>query len=296
MPDYGRPLQFGNFMTPNAADPAALVAQAQEVEALGLDLIGIQDHPYQYRFLDTWTLLAFLAAKTTRVRLFPDVINLPLRPPAVLAKSAASLDVLSGGRFELGLGAGAFWEGIAAMGGPKREPGEAVTALEEAIDITRLIWSGERGVKYDGDFYELKGVHTGPKPAHDMGIWLGAYGPRMLDLLGRKADGWVPSLSYAPLPKLRKMSAVLDEATVAAGRNPGDIQRVLNINGTITDGVSDGLLNGPVGQWADELTEMALDIGIDTFVYGHDEFDQVRRFAAEVAPLVREQVAAARVA
>lgn len=294
MPDYGRPLQFGNFMTPNAADPAALVAQAQEVEALGLDLIGIQDHPYQYRFLDTWTLLAFLAAKTTRVRLFPDVINLPLRPPAVLAKSAASLDVLSGGRFELGLGAGAFWEGIAAMGGPKREPGEAVTALEEAIDITRLIWSGERGVKYDGDFYELKGVHTGPKPAHDMGIWLGAYGPRMLDLLGRKADGWVPSLSYAPPPKLRKMSAVLDEATEAAGRNPGDIQRVLNINGTITDGVSDGLLNGPVGQWADELTEMALDIGIDTFVYGHDEFDQVRRFAAEVVPLVREQVAAAR--
>ncbi len=294
MPDYGRPLQFGNFMTPNAADPAALVAQAQEVEALGLDLIGIQDHPYQYRFLDTWTLLSFLAAKTTTVRLFPDVINLPLRPPAVLAKSAASLDVLTGGRFELGLGAGAIWEAIAAMGGPTRTPGEAVAALEEAIAVIRHIWSGERGVKFDGDYYTLKGVHTGPVPPHPIGIWLGAYGPKMLDLLGRTADGWVPSLSFAPPARLRELSAVLDESTQAAGRNPADIQRVLNIVGTITNGTSDGLLNGPVAQWADELTEMALDIGIDTFVYGHDEFDQVRRFAAEVVPLVREQVAAAR--
>ncbi len=294
MPDYGRPLQFGNFMTPNAADPAALVAQAQEVEALGLDLIGIQDHPYQYRFLDTWTLLSFLAAKTTTIRLFPDVINLPLRPPAVLAKSAASLDVLSGGRFELGLGAGAIWEAIAAMGGPTRTPGEAVAALEEAIAVIRHIWSGKRGVKFDGDYYTLNGVHTGPVPPHPIGIWIGAYGPKMLDLLGRTADGWVPSLSFAPPARLRKLSAVLDEATTAAGRNPADIQRVLNLNGTITDGASDGLLNGPVAQWADELTEMALDIGIDTFVYGHDAFDQVRRFATEVVPLVREQVAAAR--
>ncbi|HZB78639.1 MAG TPA: LLM class flavin-dependent oxidoreductase, partial [Actinomycetota bacterium] len=63
----------------------------------GLDLIGIQDHPYQWRFHDTWTLIAYLAGRTSRVRFFPDVIDLPLRPPAILAKSAASLDVLTGG-------------------------------------------------------------------------------------------------------------------------------------------------------------------------------------------------------
>lgn len=294
MSDYGRPLQFGYFLTPLAADPGALVEQARAVEALGLDLLGIQDHPYQYRFLDTWTLLSFLAAKTTKLRLFPDVINLPLRPPAVLAKSAASLDVLSGGRFELGLGAGAFWEGIEAIGGPVRTPGEAVAALEEAIDITRLIWSGERGVTYDGDFYQLKGVQTGPKPVHDMGIWLGAYGPKMLDLLGRKADGWIPSISYAPPKRLRELTPLLDEAAEAAGRDPASIRRLLNLFGSITGGESEGLLKGPVEQWVDELTELAVDYGMDTFLFGHDDFSQVRRFAEEVVPGVRQQVAAAR--
>ena len=82
----------------------------------GIDLVGIQDHPYQWRYVDTWTLIAWLAARTERIRFFPDVANLPLRPPAVLAKAAASLDVLSGGRVELGLGAGAFWEAIGADG------------------------------------------------------------------------------------------------------------------------------------------------------------------------------------
>ena len=76
-----------------------------------------QDHPYQPRFLDTWTLLSVLAAQTSTVRLAPNVANLPLRPPAVLARSVASLDILSGGRVELGLGAGAFWDAIEANGG-----------------------------------------------------------------------------------------------------------------------------------------------------------------------------------
>ena len=80
------------------------------------------------------------------------------------------------------------------MGGPVRTPGESVAALEEAIQVIRLMWSGERGVHFDGKFYKLDGVHTGPEPLHPMGIWLGAYKPRMLSLVGRAADGWVPSL------------------------------------------------------------------------------------------------------
>jgi alkanesulfonate monooxygenase SsuD/methylene tetrahydromethanopterin reductase-like flavin-dependent oxidoreductase (luciferase family) len=70
--------------------------------------------PYQRRFVDTWALLAMIAATTTRLRVFPDVACLPLRPPAVLAKTAATIGLLSGGRFDLGLGAGAFWEAIEA--------------------------------------------------------------------------------------------------------------------------------------------------------------------------------------
>ena len=107
---YGNDVQFGYFLTPDATDATEVLRRAQVCDRAGYDLIGIQDHPYQWRFLDTWTLLAFLAGQTERVRLFPDVASLPLRPPAMLAKAAASLDVLSGGRIELGLGAGAFWE------------------------------------------------------------------------------------------------------------------------------------------------------------------------------------------
>lgn len=134
-----RPLQFGYFLTPTAAEYPNLVQQAQLCDRLGLDLIGIQDHPYQYRFLDTWTLISALAVQTERIRFFPDVANLPLRLPSVLAKSAASLDVMTGGRIELGLGAGSFWQAVRAMGGPLRQPGEAVDALREAVQVVRLV-------------------------------------------------------------------------------------------------------------------------------------------------------------
>jgi alkanesulfonate monooxygenase SsuD/methylene tetrahydromethanopterin reductase-like flavin-dependent oxidoreductase (luciferase family) len=137
-------VELGAFVVPDASDPAGVFEQVLAVERGGLELVGIQDHPYQRRFLDTFSLLAFLAARTERVRLFPDVANLPLRHPALLAKAAASIDVLSGGRFELGLGAGAFWDAIEAFGGVRRGGPESVDALEEAIAILRACWSGER--------------------------------------------------------------------------------------------------------------------------------------------------------
>src|SRR4051812_48247085 len=193
MTEYGRPVEFGVFPSPDTAELDQILTLAAIADREGLDLIGIQDHPYQRRFLDTWMLMSAVLARTTRVRVFPDVANLPLRPPAVLAKSAASLDQMSGGRFELGLGAGGFWEAITAMGGPNRSKREAVDALVEAIAVIRLMWSDERSVRYPGTYYQLAGVKPGPQPAHDIGIWLGAVGPRMLALVGRLADGWVPS-------------------------------------------------------------------------------------------------------
>src|SRR5688572_22679079 len=194
MTDYGHDLIFGTFLTPSNAAPQRVVDLARRSEAAGLDLVTFQDHPYQPAFLDTWTLLSYVAAHTARVRLAPNVANLPLRQPAVLARSAASLDLLSRGRVELGLGAGAFWEGVEAMGGPRRTPGESVEALSEAIDVIRGIWDvGQRGgVRVDGEHYRVRGAKRGPEPAHDIGLWLGAYKPRMLRLTGRKADGWLP--------------------------------------------------------------------------------------------------------
>lgn len=291
MTDHGRALGFGYFLVPNADDP--LLDTAARVEQLGFDCIGIQDHPYQRRYVDTWALLATIAARTSRITVFPDVANLPLRSPALIAKAAATIDRLSGGRFELGLGAGAFWDAIEALGGRRRTPGESLDALGEAIDVIRAIWSGERGLRYDGRFYRLDGAHGGPEPAHAIGIWLGAYGPRALRLTARVADGWVPSFR-GELQPIVDMTGRLDDAAADAGRDPSAIRRILNVNGTITDGPRDGVLRGPVDQWTDELTALVVEHGFDTFVLWVDGDEQLARFAEEVVPAVRARVAGER--
>ena len=291
MPDFGREIKFGYFLIPNADAP--LLSVAQEVERLGLDYVAVQDHPYQRRFVDTWTLLSMIAATTSRVGLFPDVANLPLRPPAVMAKAAATIDRLSGGRFELGLGAGGFWDAIEAYGGPRRTPGEALAALAEAIEVIRKVWSGERNLRFEGQHYRLRGAHSGPVPAHPIGIWLGVYGPRALQLAGQAADGWVPSFR-GDLKQIAGMAARLDDAAVEAGRDPASIRRVLNVNGEITEGASNGVLRGPVDQWVDELTDLAVTHGFDTFILWAEGEGQLARFSEQVAPAVRAQVAAER--
>ncbi len=290
MPD-GHPLKFGYFLLPNADLP--LLSLAQEAERLGLEYIAVQDHPYQRRFVDTWTLLSMIAATTSRIGLFPDVANLPLRTPAVLAKAAASIDVLSGGRFELGLGAGGFWDAIEAYGGPRRSPGGALEALAEAVEVIRKVWSGDRNLRFEGQHYRLRGAHSGPVPAHPIGIWLGVTGPRALKLTGQVADGWVPSFR-GDLSKIAEMTKRLNNSAAEAGRDPASIRRILNVNGVITDGASNGILQDPVNQWADELTSLAITYGFDTFIFWGEGDGQLQRFAEEVAPAFRAQVAAER--
>jgi alkanesulfonate monooxygenase SsuD/methylene tetrahydromethanopterin reductase-like flavin-dependent oxidoreductase (luciferase family) len=293
--DAGLPVRFGWFLVPEARDPWGLLEEARLAERAGFDLIGVQDHPYQRRYLDTFTLLAALTAATERVGLFPDVANLPLRHPAMLAKAAASLDLLSGGRFELGLGAGAFWDAVAAMGGPRRRPGEAVEALEEAIGLLRDLWSDRPSVRFEGAHYRVVGVKPGPAPAHPIGIWIGGFGRRMLALTGRLADGWVPSSPYVPPERLGAAQARIDEAAAAAGRDPAAIRRLYNISGRIGPG-GGGFLDGPAAQWVEELLPLVTETGMDTFVLWPSESParQLELFAAEVAPALREAVAAHR--
>ena len=286
--------EFGIFPTPDAEDRDAVVEQVLLADRLGLDLVGVQDHPYQRRFLDTWSLLPYLAARTERIRLVPDVANLPLRPPAVMAKAAATIDLLRGGRFELGLGAGGFREAIEAMGGPSRGGPESVDALEEAIEVIRLMWSGERSISFEGEHYRVKGLKPGPQPAHDIGIWLGAYGPRMMRVVGRLADGWVPSIPRMPVEDVPEKQRAIDEAAQAAGRDPARIRRIANVNGEITDGPASEYLKGPVDHWVEELTSLVRDHRFDGFVLwsSGDPLRQTEIFAREVAPAVREAVAA----
>ena len=290
MPDYGHDLQFGVFLSPDAVAAARTLELAQLADVLGYELVTVQDHPYQAKHLDAWTLLAAIAARTSAVRVAPNVANLPLRPPAVLAQAVATLDIISDGRAELGLGAGAFWDAIVAVGGPRRSPGEAVQALEEGIAIIRGAWGvdGNRTVDVDGDFYRVKGMHAGPVPVHDVQIWLGALKPRMLRLTGRLADGWLPSLGYVTPDNLGGMNAVIDEAADKAGRGPQAVRRMLNIFG------GHEYLQGGSAVMAERLAALTLEHGTSTFVLGSDDPDELRRFAAEVIPAVRDLVDAER--
>jgi alkanesulfonate monooxygenase SsuD/methylene tetrahydromethanopterin reductase-like flavin-dependent oxidoreductase (luciferase family)/hemerythrin-like domain-containing protein len=291
--DYRHDLQFGVFITPLAAEADGVLELARLADVVGLDLVSFQDHPYQPRFLDTWTLLSVVAAVTTNVRVAPNVANLPLRQPVVLARSAASLDILSGGRVELGLGAGTFWDAIAANGGRKLTPGQSVDALAEAIEIIRQTWHNEgRGVRLRGEHYSVDGAKPGPAPAHGIEIWLGAYKPRMLRLTGTTADGWLPSQAYLELDQLPAMNAAIDDAAVDAGRRPEQIRRLLNVNGSFGTGA--GFLEGTPQQWAEQLAELTLSTGMSVYILAADSADELRRFAEEVAPATRDLVERAR--
>ena len=293
MGDYGHDLSFGIFVTPKADTAGHVLRLARRAEAAGLDWVSVQDHPYQPAFLDAWTLLTAIAATTERVSVFPNVVNLPLRPPAVLARAVASLDILSGGRAELGIGTGAFWEAIAAMGGPRRSPRESVQALREAIAVIRALWTPGRGARLAGEHYSLAGAKPGPFPVHDVGIWVGGYKERMLRLTGELAGGWLPSSPYAPPERLAAMNAVIDAAAAEAGRPPAAVRRIYNIAGSFGGG-GGAFLQGPPKVWAEQLAGLALDEGMSGFVLMVNDAATLERFAAEVAPAVRDLVAAER--
>ena len=294
MTDYGQDLQFGIFPTPDAASAQLVLELSEAADVAGLDLVTIQDHPYQAKHLDTWTLLSVIAARTTSVRVAPNVANLPLRPPVVLARSVATLDLLSGGRVELGLGTGAFFDAIVAAGGTRLTPGESVESLTEAIEVIRAVWAGEGGptVRVEGKHHRVVGLHPGPAPAHPVEIWLGAYKPRMLRLTGRSADGWLPSLGYAAPDALRDLNQTIDDAAVAAGRDPASVRRLYNIHGRFGAGGTGrgALLQGSPREWAEQLAELTLTEGMSTYILAVSSLDQVERFAHEVAPAVRELV------
>jgi alkanesulfonate monooxygenase SsuD/methylene tetrahydromethanopterin reductase-like flavin-dependent oxidoreductase (luciferase family) len=297
MTDYGHDLLFGTFITPTAQPVHRAAELAVVSDRAGLDLATFQDHPYLPRFHDTWTLLSYAAARTERIHLSGNVLNLPLRPPAVLARAAASLDLLSGGRIELGIGAGGFWDAIEAMGSRRLNPGESVAALAEGIGIIREIWAADKAgpVKVEGDYYRVSGAKRGPAPAHDIKIWVGAYKPRMLRLIGRAADGALPSLGYLPngADDLTAINQHIDEGAQAAGRDPRAVRRLLNVSGEFTP-TGRAFLQGPAEQWAEDLAGLTLEHGVSAFILATDDPPTIERFAAEVAPATRELVAAER--
>ena len=291
MARYGHELQFGVFITPSSDAPQQVVDLAVLAERVGLDLVTIQDHPYLPTHLDTWTLLSWIAGQTERIHLAPNVLNIPLRQPAVAARAAASLDLLSQGRLELGLGAGAYWTAIAALGVPRLSPGESIDAFREALAVVRAVLdtNAERQVRIDGAYHQLDRAAPGPTPAHEIPILLGAARPKMLRLLGAEADGWIATHRFLPPEGIATGNAIIDAAAREAGRDPREIRRLLNIDGRFSAerGV---FLDGPPEQWVDDLLPLALNDGVSTFILMSDDPAAIERFAGEVAPALREAV------
>jgi alkanesulfonate monooxygenase SsuD/methylene tetrahydromethanopterin reductase-like flavin-dependent oxidoreductase (luciferase family) len=220
----------------------------------------------------------------------------------VFAKAAATLDVLSGGRFEAGLGGGGYLEAAHAMGAPSLTPGRSLEALEEAVAILRASWSDSGPLHFEGPNYRLDGARVGPKPAHQIGIWLGAAKPRALALTGRVADGWAaPLMNYMRPTAAAEAQTVIDGAAHEAGRDPGDIRRIYNMSGAFTAAApapardTDQAIVGPPEHWAEVLTHYALDLGFDTFILiAQPDADTLQTFIEDVAPRVRDCVATAR--
>jgi alkanesulfonate monooxygenase SsuD/methylene tetrahydromethanopterin reductase-like flavin-dependent oxidoreductase (luciferase family) len=281
--------RFGISLPPTATSSAEHVRAAVAADEAGLDLIGVMDHPYHPRYLDTLSLIGMLLGRTERIHIFPDVANLPLRSPEMLAKAAASLDLLSGGRFELGLGSGGYWEAIKTFGVTPLSRAQAVDALEEAVAVIRALWSGDRAVHFNGSYYRLDGATGGPPPPHPIGIWLGAQGARLLATTGRLADGWAaPIPSYLPYERWAAAQTTIDDAARLAGREPTAIRRLAQVVGTISDRphgrwepVGAAPIRGDSSQWAEAVTYLVDELRFDTVVFWPEEasVEQIERFA-----------------
>jgi alkanesulfonate monooxygenase SsuD/methylene tetrahydromethanopterin reductase-like flavin-dependent oxidoreductase (luciferase family) len=288
-------VQFGVFLSPRRDRTTALLDNAQTAEHTGFGYVSIQDHPYVPDFLDPFAIIGVLAGRTENLRFMTNVANLPLRPPAMLAKTAASLDVLSGGRFELGLGGGRSWPQIVGMGGPHWEPGQVVKATDEAITILHGLWQSGPTTDVDGEIFRLTGVAPGPAPAHRVGIWLGVGGPRMLRLLGRRADGWIAPMG-TPFETKPAAQHLIDTAARQAGRQPTDVRRVIQLVGRVTDhaDTTERPRTGPGAQpirttpevWARIIAEFITAERFDTvnFVPELETADQIEKFGTEVIP------------
>jgi alkanesulfonate monooxygenase SsuD/methylene tetrahydromethanopterin reductase-like flavin-dependent oxidoreductase (luciferase family) len=292
MSDYGHRITFGLSLYPSADLLEETKQLAQEADAAGLDYLAIQDHAYNPDFLDVWTLITYLAAETDRISFFPDVADLQLRPPTILAKAGASLSVLTGGRIVLGVGGGASAAGIAAMGGAGRNGREMIAFTEEALKVMRQALAGGV-VEFRGSQLTVGDYAAGPVPPATVPLWLGSNGPRMLAVTGRSADGWISPLStYVTPPAVPARQRLIDDAARSAGRDPAAVRRIYNVVGAIGAARGGPGLTGDVQAWIDMLTGWSVELGFDTFVFWPTTapLAQLKVFATEVVPGVRQRV------
>ncbi|WP_223843249.1 LLM class flavin-dependent oxidoreductase [Amycolatopsis methanolica] len=254
------------------------------------------------RFSDSALTPGFLLGNTERIAGFANVTNLPLRPPAMLARTVTTLSALSGGRVVLGMGAGGLPDRIADMGGSRFTPAEAVEAFEEVILLVKSLAGRGEPVTHEGRHYRVRDIEPAPVAAPP--VWTGSVGRKSLAATGRVADGWLPGHAADWLSeRYRTSRPVVDGAAAAAGRDPREVRTILNFPGRITDAPlaktrdeKGRWIGGSVDQWVEELTSGVLEHGMSGFILfppGHAAHDDVSfgRWAREIVPAVREIVA-----
>jgi alkanesulfonate monooxygenase SsuD/methylene tetrahydromethanopterin reductase-like flavin-dependent oxidoreductase (luciferase family) len=290
----GGALQFGLSLLTAEQPGRDPVAEGRRAEELGFDFVSASDHPCGANpTYETWTMLSWVAAATSRIRVGTRVLGVPYRPPAIVAKMAETFDRLSGGRLILGLGGGYSDEEFRAFGLRVPTPAEKVTGLEEAIRITRGLWS-EPAFSFAGGLFHTEAADLSPKPAHAIPIWLGTFGPRALALTGRLADGWIPSLGVAPPESVPAMRERIAAGARDAGRDPAAITCVYHLEVRVDEHPDPrpSVVAGPAEVVAERLAGFAA-LGFTAFSlspFGPDLPEQVERLATEVLPAVRALV------
>ncbi|QZN86476.1 LLM class flavin-dependent oxidoreductase [Cellulomonas sp. C5510] len=267
--DLGHPLQLGVLLPVDAADPGRPARVAARAEEHGLDLVAVPDGGDGT--LEPWTLLAHVAAATRRAAVATLGLRTEGRPPAVLARAAAHLDHLSGGRLALGLA------------GDVADADGVDEALEEVAAVLRGLWdTGDpRPFVLRGRHHVVPGTARGPAPAHNLPVWFGGPGtaPTALASAARVADGWWLSSSGEALSA--ELHA-LDSALLAAGRDPREVRRGVVVPVEVAT--------------VDVLAPLVLDAGVATVVVAATDEAAAAGFAADVAGPLRERVATVRAA
>jgi len=284
-------LLFGLNVSTSVESGSDPVADARKAEDLGFDFVSASDHLHgETASFETWTVLSWIAARTSRIRVATRVLGVPYRHPPVVAKMAETFDRLSGGRLILGLGGGASDEEFRAFGLGFRPPRDKVDGLEEAVHIIRGLWS-EGEFTFGGRLYETERAQVEPKPDRPIPIWLGTFGNRALAVTGRVADGWIPSLDMAPPERASLMRERIFAAARDAGRDPGAITCAYNLlvrvdhqgdpRPSVVSGSSDAVVERLLGFVKIGFTAMNFK------PVGPDEGEQAERLAREVIPAVR---------
>jgi probable F420-dependent oxidoreductase len=271
------------------ADP---VAEATTAERVGFDFVSASDHLHgDQPTYEPWTMLSWIAAATTRIAVATRVLAVPYRHPAVVAKMAATLDRLSGGgRLILGLGGGYSDEEFHAFGLGTRSPRDKVDGMEEAIRIVRGLWAQPR-FTFDGRLYRTDEASLEPRPSGRIPIWLGTYGPRALAVTGRLADGWIPSLGFAPPAQVAVMRERVLAAAREAGRDPAEITCAYNVPVRVDDRAeaTPDVVAGPPEVVCERLAGFAAMgfTALNLIPVGSDVAEQVEQLGSEIVPAVR---------